>query len=226
LREYRCLIILDDGQKILSSGQIAGNYKPGYENYGTLFKLIGELSHNSCLILNSWEAPLDILTFTPDRSEVRFLQLNGLSEVAASAILTDSSLLDEEKWPILIKFYGSNPLYLKLTAQTIKNLFGGKVAQYLSYEPAFLSDELTPILQQHYQRLSEIEKQAIAQISNEIEPVSFTELIAKCQASPAESFTAIQSLERRGTIEKLCCEAETFFTMPPVLKEYVKIVAG
>jgi len=54
LREYRCLIILDDGQKILSSGQIAGNYKPGYENYGTLFKVIGELSHNSCLILNSW----------------------------------------------------------------------------------------------------------------------------------------------------------------------------
>jgi len=226
LREYRCLIILDDGQKILSSGQIAGNYKPGYENYGTLFKLIGELSHNSCLILNSWEAPLDILTFTPDRSEVRFLQLNGLSEVAASAILTDSSLLDEEKWPILIKFYGSNPLYLKLTAQTIKNLFGGKVAQYLSYEPAFLSDELTPILQQHYQRLSQIEKQAIAQISNEIEPVSLTQLIAKCQGSPAESFKAIQSLERRGMIEKLCCEAETFFTMPPVLKEYVKIVAG
>jgi len=226
LREYRCLIVLDDGQKILSSGQIAGNYKPGYENYGTLFKLIGELSHNSCLILNSWEAPLDILTFTPDRSEVRFLQLNGLSEVAASAILKDSSLLDEEKWPSLINFYGSNPLYLKLTAQTIKNLFGGKVAQYLSYEPAFLSDELTPILQQHYQRLSEIEKQAIAQISKEIEPLSFTELMAKCQGSPAESFKAIQSLERRGMIEKLCCEAETVFTMPPVLKEYVKIVAG
>ena len=226
LREYRCLIVLDDGQKILSSGQIAGHYKPGYENYGTLFKLIGELSHNSCLILNSWEAPLDILTFTPDRSEVRFLQLNGLSEVAASAILKGSSLLDEEKWPSLINFYGSNPLYLKLTAQTIKNLFGGKVAQYLSYEPAFLSDELTPILQQHYQRLSQIEKQAIAQISNEIEPVSLTQLMAKCQGSQAESFKAIHSLTRRGMIENLICEAETVFTMPPVLKQYVKIVAG
>ncbi|MEG4321674.1 MULTISPECIES: NB-ARC domain-containing protein [unclassified Microcoleus] len=226
LREYRCLIILDDGQKILSSGQLAGNYKPGYENYGILFKLIGELSHNSCLILNSWEAPLDILTFTPDRSEVRFLQLNGLSEVAASAILKDSSLLDEEKWPSLINFYGSNPLYLKLTAQTIKNLFGGKVAQYLSYEPAFLSDELTPILQQHYQRLSEIEKQASAQISNEIEPVSLTQLMAKCQGSPAEFFKAIHSLTRRGMIENLCGEAETVFTMQPVLKEYVKMVAG
>ena len=149
-----------------------------------------------------------------------------LSEVAASAILTDSNLLDEKKWPRLINFYGSNPLYLKLTAQTIKNLFGGKVAQYLSYEPAFLSDELTPILQQHYQRLSEIEKQAIAQISNEIEPVSFTELMAKCQGSQADFFTAIQSLERRGMIARSTCEAETVFTMQPVLKQYVKIVAG
>ena len=41
LRENRCLIILDDVQQILSSGQLAGHYKPGYENYGTLFKLIG-----------------------------------------------------------------------------------------------------------------------------------------------------------------------------------------
>ncbi|HBK22343.1 MAG TPA: ATPase, partial [Planktothrix sp. UBA10369] len=52
LRTHRCLIILDDVQQILNSGQLAGNYKPGYENYGTLFKLIGEIPHNSCLILN------------------------------------------------------------------------------------------------------------------------------------------------------------------------------
>jgi len=75
LRKYRCLIILDDVQCILNSGQIAGNYKPGYENYGTLFKLMGEIPHCSCLILNSWEPPIDILTFTEDNSAVRLLQL-------------------------------------------------------------------------------------------------------------------------------------------------------
>lgn len=50
--------------------------------------------------------------------------------------------------------------------------------------------------------------------------------MAKCQGSPAESFKAIHSLTRRGIIENLTCEAETVFTMPPVLKQYVKIVAG
>ncbi|TAF02358.1 MAG: ATPase, partial [Oscillatoriales cyanobacterium] len=88
----------------------------------------------------------------------------------------------------------------------------------------FLSDELTPIFQQHYQRLSEIEKQAIALISHENEPVSFTLLMSKCQGSQVELFKAIQSLDRRGIIAKLSCESETIFTIPPVLKQYVKMI--
>ena len=224
LRDNRCLIILDDVQQILSSGQLAGNYKPGYENYGTLFKLIGEIRHNSCLILNSWEPPSDILTFTDDNSAVCLLQLTGLGE-AATEILTEKGLLDEEQWPELINLYQGNPLWLKLVAQTINNLFSGRVSQYLSYQPVFLGDELTPIFQQHYQRLSEIEKQAIALISNENEPVSFTQFMAKCQGSQVELFKAIQSLDRRGMIEKLSCETETVFTIAPVLKQYVKMVA-
>ncbi len=224
LRENRCLIILDDVQQILSSGQLAGHYKPGYENYGTLFKLIGELPHNSCLILNSWEPPSDIITFTDDNSAVCLLQLTGLGE-AATEMLREKGLLDEEAWPELINLYQGNPLWLKLVAQTINNLFCGRVSQYLSYKPVFLSDELTPILQQHYQRLSEIEKQAISQLSNEIEPVSFTQWMAKCQGSQGELCKAIQSLARRGMIEKLSGETETVFTIPPVLKQYVKLVA-
>jgi len=223
LRENRCLIILDDVQQILSSGQLAGHYKPGYENYGTLFKLIGELPHNSCLILNSWEPPSDIITFTDDNSAVCLLQLTGLGE-AATAIIREKGLLDEETWPELINLSQGNPLWLKLIAQTINNLFGGRVSQYLSYQPVFLTDELTPILQQHYQRLSEIEKQAISQLSNEIEPVSFTQWMAKCQGSQGELCKAIQSLARRGMIEKLSGETETVFTIPPVLKQYVKMI--
>ncbi len=222
LRENRCLIILDDVQQILSSGQLAGHYKPE-KNYGTLFKLIGEIPHNSCLILNSWEPPSDILTFTDDNSAVCLLQLTGLGE-AATEILREKGLLDEEYWPELIELYQGNPLWLKLVAQTINNLFSGRVSQYLSYQPVFLGDELTPILQQHYQRLSEIEKQAIALISNETEPVSFTLLMSKCQGSQVELFKAIQSLDRRGIIAKLSCESETVFTIPPVLKQYVQMI--
>lgn len=224
LRTHRCIIILDDVQQILNSGQLPGNYKPGYENYGTLFKLIGEIPHHSCLILNSWEPPSDILTFTDDNSEVCLLQLTGLGE-AATEIIREKGLLDEDRWPELINLYQGNPLWLKLVAQTINNLFSGRVSQYLSYQAVLLNDELTPILHQHYQRLSECEKHAIAQLSNESKPVSITQLMAKCQGSQGELFKAIQSLVRRGMIEKFSYENETVFTIQPILKKYVKMVS-
>lgn len=224
LRDNRCLIILDDVQQILRSGQLSGYYKPGYENYGTLFKLIGEIPHNSCLILNSWEPPLDILTFTDDNSGVRLFHLTGLGE-AATKILREKGLLDEEHWTELINLYQGNPLWLKLVSQTINNLFGGRVSQYLSYESVFLSDEFTPILQQHYQRLSEIEKHAIAQLSNENKPVSLTQLMESSQESQGELFQAIQSLARRGMIDKLTYESEPVFTIQQVLKKYVKMIS-
>jgi hypothetical protein len=224
LRDNRCLIILDDVQQILNRGQISGYYKPGYENYGTLFKLIGEIPHNSCLILNSWEPPLDILSFTDDNSAVRLLQLTGLGE-AATEILRKKGLLDEEKWPELINLYQGNPLWLKLVAQTIKSLFAGKVSQYLSYESLFLSDELTPILQQHYQRLSESEKHAIALLTHQTEPVSITTLLEYCQESKADLFKAIPSLVRRGLISTNVRRDETVFAVIPVVKEYLKMVS-
>ncbi len=223
LHDNRCLIILDDVQQILNPGQLSGYYKPGYENYGTLFKLIGEISHNSCLILNSWEPPLDILTFTDDNSAVRLLQLTGLGE-SATEILREKGLVDEEKWTELINLYQGNPLWLKLVAQTINHLFRGKVSQYLSYEPVFLSDELTPILQQHYQRLSECEKQSIAQLSNQTEIPYINHLLENCQGSQADVFKAIQSLVRRGLISTNVRSNETVLTVIPIVKEYVKIV--
>lgn len=156
LRDRRCLIILDDLQQIFSSGQLIGKYKSGYENYGNLFKIIGELPHNSCFILNSWEPPLEIFSFTDNDSAVRLFQLTGLTEKVARGMLKNRELLDEDKWQELINFYQSNPQWLKLVEQIIKNLFGGSVAQYLSYQPLFLCRELTNILQQHFQRLSEL----------------------------------------------------------------------
>jgi len=92
LRSHRCLIILDDVQTLLSNGQIAGNYRPAYEKYRRLFKLTGETCHNSCLILNSWEQPSELVALTREDARVRSLQLDGLG-VAAGEILKEKGLL-------------------------------------------------------------------------------------------------------------------------------------
>jgi hypothetical protein len=118
----------------------------------------------------------------------------------------------------------TDPIWLKLVAQTINNLFNGKVAQYLSYEPVFLSEELTLLLQQNYQRLSECEKQAMVQLSNQTKIASINQVLENCQGSRADVFKAIQSLVRRGLISTNFRNNETVFTVIPIVKEYVKIV--
>jgi len=48
LRQYRILIILDDVQALFSSGQLAGQYRSGYEDYQLFFQQITEVPHHSC----------------------------------------------------------------------------------------------------------------------------------------------------------------------------------
>ena len=41
LREARCLLILDNAESLLSGEQRTGQFRPGYEGYGQLFRSVG-----------------------------------------------------------------------------------------------------------------------------------------------------------------------------------------
>ena len=222
LRSHRCLIILDDVQTILSSGQMAGNYRPEYKNYNRLFKLIGETCHNSCLILNSWEPPREIVALSRANSRCHSLQLGGLG-AAASEIFREKGLLDEDKWESSIDTYRGNPLWLKIMAAAIQELFSSRVAEFLKYDLLFLGEELKAILQQQFDRLSELEKQIVCCIANETDAVSISQILEKVQMSPPELFDALQSLGRRGLIEKLAAGDRSLFSLSPVVRQYAKV---
>ncbi|MGE5659655.1 MAG: NB-ARC domain-containing protein [Actinomycetota bacterium] len=221
LRSHRCLIILDDVQTILSSGQIAGNYHPESENYGTLFRLVAEIPHNSCFILNSWEPPREIATLTGETAPVRTLYLGGLG-IAASEILKDKGLLEDENWQTLINTYRGNPFWLKIVATTIQELFAGRVTEFLQYNTLFIGEELKAILHQQFNRLSELEKEGMYRLANVAQPVSISQLLEDTQVSPSELINAIQSLGRRSFIERNEQENKMLFTLSPVIQEYVK----
>ncbi|MEG3936426.1 NB-ARC domain-containing protein [Microcoleus sp. T3_B1] len=221
LRSHRCLVILDDVQTILSSRQIAGNYRHPYENYSSLFKLIGETCHNSCLILNSWEPPREIVALTREKARVRSLQLQGLG-VAAGGIFQEKGLLEPEKWESLINTYRGNPLWLKIVAALIQELFGGRVGEFLNYNMLFLGEELKAILQQQCERLSELEKQVMCCIGNAIEPVFISQIIENVQLSPDDLFNVMKSLGNRAFIEKQEQDNQVLFNLSPVVRQYVK----
>jgi hypothetical protein len=220
LRKNRCLIILDDVQAILGSGQLAGNYRPECENYSILFRQIGETTHNSCLILNSWEPPREITALKGENSPVRTLQLKGIG-AAAAEILRQKSLLNPETWENLINAYQGNPLWLKIVATTIQEIFRGRVAEFLKYDMLFLGEELVATLHPQINRLSELEKKLISQLSLEVNPVSIEQLLKDAELSPSELFNGLQSLGRRSLVETGEQENETLFNLCPVVKQYV-----
>jgi len=56
----RCLLVLDNAETILQSGERGGNYRQGYEGYGQLIRRIADERHQSCLILTSRERPVGL----------------------------------------------------------------------------------------------------------------------------------------------------------------------
>jgi hypothetical protein len=221
LRSHRCLLILDDVHMLFSSGQLAGNYKPGYEDYGLLFKQIGELDHNSCLLFTSWDKPREIAKLEGEKRPVRSLQLDGLG-IAAMQILRQKGLVEDEKWENMINSYQGNPLWLEIVATMIQDLFSGSVEQFLKYDTLFLCEDLKFILEQHFNRLSELEKQVLSAMAHQAYPVAISKLLEHLQISSAELLNTLQSLGRRSLISKNVAGNETLFTIQPIFKQYLQ----
>ena len=220
LRKNRCLIILDDVQSLLSSGQLAGNYRPDCENYSILFRQLGETTHNSCFIIHTWENPREITALTGEHSPVRTLQLKGIG-TDATEIFRQKSLLNPEKWEYLINAYRGNPLWLKIVATTIQEIFRGRVADFLKYDMLFVGEELAAALHPQINRLSELEKKLICRLSREANSVSIEQLLQDADLSPSELFNGLQSLGRRSLVEIEESENETVFNLCPVVRQYV-----
>lgn len=92
LKRSRSLIVLDNFETVLQGGKHAGTYCDGYEMYGELLKRVGEIAHQSCLVLTSREKPQEVGTMEGDRLPVRTLPLVGLDVVAGQHILDAKGL--------------------------------------------------------------------------------------------------------------------------------------
>ncbi|MEG4813076.1 NB-ARC domain-containing protein [Microcoleus sp. K5-D4] len=219
LRSHRCLIILDDVQTIFSSQQLAGNYQPGYENYGAFFKQLTESSHNSCLILLSWEKPREIAALECENRPCKSLQLKGLGP-EAQEIFREKGLAEPEKWSELIGLYRGNPLWLNIVATLIQDLLGGSVSEFLSYDTLFLGD-LESLLHQQCDRLTASEQQAMGWLASTPEPADISKIPENLQLSRAELLNVMQSLGRRSLVETVQQNGRSHFTIAPVIREYI-----
>jgi AAA+ ATPase superfamily predicted ATPase len=221
LRKYRCLIILDDVQALFSSGQLAGQYKSGYEDYQLFFKQITEVNHNSCFLLISSEKPREIAELEKSNSPIHSLVLGSLG-LGAKEILSSHQLLETETWETLINIYQGNPLWLNITAALIRELFSSKVADFLQYDMPLLDESLQSRLEQLLGRLTEEEIAVITQLVQETEAVILSEILNQIKLSNSDLINAIKSLCMRFLLETQEREKITFFSLNPVVAQYVK----
>jgi ABC-type dipeptide/oligopeptide/nickel transport system ATPase subunit len=221
LRKYRCLIILDDVQMLFSSGQLAGQYKTGYEDYQQFFKLIAEVCNHSCSILISWEKSREIAKLERVNNYVHSLVLGSLG-IAAKEILKQQNLSDEDAWETLINTYQGNPLWLELTTTIVQDLFGGSVSEFLQCDVVILSESLQAQLDQQFQRLTQQELAIMIQLAKENEPVSLPQILKTVQLSTSDLLNALQSLGMRLFMDAEEQGKTTFFSLNPVMKQYVK----
>ncbi|NMG06142.1 NB-ARC domain-containing protein [Brasilonema sp. UFV-L1] len=223
LRKHRCLLVLDNAESILLEGQQAGYYRKGYEGYGELFRQLGEVPHQSCLILTSRESFKEISLLEGDNFKVQILQLTGLDNVEAKRIFTGKGDFSgtEEDWGNLINHYAGNPLALKIVATTIHEVFGGNISEFIRQGTAVFVGNIRNILDQQYERLSNLEKDILYWLAINIKPTSLSELQEDIisNLSNLELIEALESLRRRSLIDNEKGSAK--FTLQPVVMEYM-----
>ncbi|BBD62176.1 putative Transcriptional Regulator, Fis family protein [Nostoc sp. HK-01] len=229
LRKHRCLIILDNVESVLRSGEgktqeWAGEYEPGYENYGYFFKKVAETSHESCLLITSREKPKEVAVLEGKNLPVKVLQLSSLNLEEAREILLDKGCkCTDEQLEELVKIYSGNPLALKIVGTTVYDLFSNNITEFLREiqgENAVYGD-IRSLLETQFNRLSDLEKKVMYRLAIHGEYLSLAQLKNDLRTTDVESkiLEVMESLLRRSLIEK---EANTSrFRQQSVVMEYV-----
>ncbi|WP_228056236.1 NB-ARC domain-containing protein [Microcoleus sp. LEGE 07076] len=223
LQKHRCLIILDGWEAVFCTGQLTGNYRKGYEVYGELLKQVGELQHQSCLVLTSCEKPKEIAALESQNQSVRSLKLGSLGQ-AAVEIFKNKGLSEEGEYSKLIEAYSGNPLALKIVTTTINDMFGGSIANFL--RNGQLLGDYSDTLSRQFHRLSALEIQLLYIMAKEVKPVGCENLYSNIQQDrDSEFLKALESLLRRSLIETVPAETETLFALQPAIEKYLMSVA-
>ena len=219
LRSSRCLLVLDNLETLLQSGTRAGCYREGYENYGQLLRLIGVSPHQSSLVLTSREKTQEIAALEGRVLPVRSLELRGVNSDEGKQIFADKGLVgSEDLLTSLNECYGGNVLALKLVATTIQDLFAGDLGEFLQQSSIVFGD-IRKLIDQQFQRLSDLEKDLMYWLAINLEPVPIS-LLCEDLISPINKINVLDTLEslgRRSLIEKKAA----CFTLQAVLREYI-----
>lgn len=219
LRKYRCLLVVDGIDSLLQPNSYAGEFREEYQVYGELFRQIGEVLHQSCLVFTSREKLKKISFMEGANLPVRSLQVNGLSEKECFKIIKNKGIEPSEKeGKLLVRRYVGNPLGLKMVATTIANLFQGNLGEFVNQDIIIFGD-IKKLLEEHLNRLSEPERKVIKWLAIEKE-LYLNDTVKEgilSYISKAELIEVLESLGNRSLIYKKASS----FQLQPIFRIYL-----
>jgi WD40 repeat protein/transcriptional regulator with XRE-family HTH domain len=220
LRTQRVLLVLDNLEVLLEEGMGSGRMRAGFEAYARLLQQIGEIAHQSCLLLTSREIPAALVSLEGRRSPVRTVRLTGLGAEAGAELLEEKDVVSPpQERAQLVEVYRGNPLALKIVAQTIVELFGGEVAPFLQQGEVVFGG-VRELLDEQFTRLSALEQTVLLWLAILREPVSLQDLLAvlSIPRTGVQVLESVERLRRRSLIEQ--GHRAGSFTLQSVVLEY------
>lgn len=218
-RRARCLLVLDKLEAVMRPGRPAGSFRAGYEAYADLLAAVAEAEHRSCLVVVSREQPAVMARWETQPQRVLSLRLSGIGVPAAQAILQEAGLIGSaEEWAALVAHYAGNPLMLQLAAAPIRDLYAGRLADFLA-EERFAFGDVNDLLDEHFGRLSAGEQDVMYWLAVERTALTVADLADHLlpHRPVSEVRALVASLLRRHLADR---DAAGFFLQDIVL-EYV-----
>ncbi|VXD20170.1 NB-ARC domain-containing protein [Planktothrix paucivesiculata] len=218
LHKKQCLIIFDNIEEIFIPEQLAGIYKPEYQDYQKIFTMITQTEHQSKVILVSQEKCTEMHCLDKQLYPIKYLELSGLDDIK---ILDNTGLNNQDSWLKLIRLYEGNPTYLKNIVSLIQDVYDGEVADFLEENSLIITQTMESHFNDLFNRLSSIEQQIILELSKSDQLISREDLKQKLPLSSVDFVKGLQSLQQRYLVTKIK-EEKVMFKLSPFFREYVK----
>ncbi|MFF9216237.1 TIR domain-containing protein [Streptomyces viridosporus] len=209
------LIVLDNLEVLLDSERFSGEFRPGYEEYGTLLRCLASEPHRSTVLITSRENP----SFLRETSaSVRAMHLQGLPKVPARTLLARRGLRGDVRLRRdLVSRYDGNPLAIQLVSDLILDIHDGSIARFVE-SGEFLFGELEGLFHQHFERLTHAERLVLFRLAAARRPLTVREISAEPRiGTPSSAATLLQRLRRRSLVQ----ESNGSFYLQYMIQEFV-----
>ena len=153
------------------------------------------------------------------------------AEVDSAEVGSEADPLWRSHWPELIARYQGHPLALKAAVRVIKEIFNGRVDEFLQQSSVLFTD-IVRLIAPSFKRLSRVEVNVIYWLASQEVPLSLTELQATMPISMStmsavstgepipDPISVLDSLIQRSLLEINTESASSTFYLPALVKAY------